>query len=183
MRHRENNPNAGGRRMLNLPSLDPDSTPASSRRRRRSSRTRRDRSMSPSLPPRRNCPADRRGPEGLVGGIRPGGASALSLGIASGSSLRYPIAVRSWRDPSAAHRLRERVVAVSDDGGLIRASAALLSSAATVADEHGISVYDAAYVVAARASGGELVSCDLRDLVSRGLARLPGDAPVGRLGS
>jgi predicted nucleic acid-binding protein len=93
------------------------------------------------------------------------------------------VAVRSWRDPSAAHRLRERVVAVSDDGGLIRASAALLSSAATVADEHGISVYDAAYVVAARASGGELVSCDLRDLVSRGLARLPGDAPVGRLGS
>lgn len=93
------------------------------------------------------------------------------------------VAVRSWRDPSAAHRLRERVAAVSDDGGLTRASAALLFSAATVAGEHGISVYDAAYVVAARASGGELVSCDLRDLVSRGLARLPADAPAARPGS
>jgi predicted nucleic acid-binding protein len=60
--------------------------------------------------------------------------------------------------------------------GLMRADAALIADAAAVAYEHGISVYDAAYVVAARVSGGELVSCDLRDLVSRGLARLPRDA-------
>lgn len=86
------------------------------------------------------------------------------------------VAVRTWRDPSAAHRLRERVAAVADDGGLIRADVALLANATTVADEHGISVYDASYVVAARVSGAGLVSCDLRDLVSRGLARLPRDA-------
>lgn len=92
------------------------------------------------------------------------------------------VAIRAWRDPSAAHRLRERVAAVADDGGLIRATAALLENAAAVADEHGISVYDAAYVVAARAAGGELVSCDIRDLVSRGLARLPRGAPAARPG-
>jgi predicted nucleic acid-binding protein len=91
------------------------------------------------------------------------------------------VAMRAWRDPSAARRLCERVAAVADDGGLVRANAALLANAAAVADEHGISVYDAAYVVAARASGSELVSCDLRDLVSRGLARLPRGASTARL--
>ena len=91
------------------------------------------------------------------------------------------VAVHAWRDLAAAHRLRERVTAVADDGGLIRANAALIGDAAAVADEHGISAYDAAYVVAARVSGGKLVSCDLRDLVSRGLARLPRDTAT-RLG-
>jgi predicted nucleic acid-binding protein len=86
------------------------------------------------------------------------------------------VAVRAWGDPSAVHRLRERVAAVADDGGLIQANAALIADAAAVAYEHGISVYDAAYVVAAGVSGGELVSCNRRDLVSRGLAILPGDA-------
>jgi len=86
------------------------------------------------------------------------------------------VAIRAWHDRSAAHRLRERVTAVADDGGLLRATAALISDAAAVADEHGISVYEAAYVVAAHIAGGELLSCDVRDLVSRGLARLPRDA-------
>ena len=63
------------------------------------------------------------------------------------------VATCSWRDASAALRLRERVVAIADDGGLVRAGSALLSAAATVAVEQGISVYDAAYVAAARASG------------------------------
>lgn len=93
------------------------------------------------------------------------------------------VAIRAWRDPSAAHRLRERVSAVANDGGLVRADAELVAKAAAVADEHGISVYDAAYVAAARVSGGELVSCDLRDLVSRGFARLPRDAPTTQLGT
>lgn len=90
------------------------------------------------------------------------------------------VAVRAWRDLSAAHRLRERVAAVADDGGLIRANAVLIADAAAVASENDISVYDAAFVVAARVSGGELVSCDLRDLVSRRLARLPRDASTNR---
>jgi predicted nucleic acid-binding protein len=86
------------------------------------------------------------------------------------------VAIRSWRDHAAAHRLRERIAAVADDGGLVRVEASLIAHATTIAEEHGISVYDAAYVAAARASNGQLVSCDVRELVSRGLARLPGDA-------
>jgi len=67
--------------------------------------------------------------------------------------------------------------------GLVRANADLSADAGALADEHGISVYDAAYVVAARVSGGELVSCDQRDLVSRGLARLPRDVLTTQLGT
>ena len=85
------------------------------------------------------------------------------------------VAVRAWRDDNAAERLRERVDAVADDGGLVRADSELLARAASVVGEHGISVYDAAYVAAANRWGAQLVSCDARDLVSRGLARFPGE--------
>lgn len=85
------------------------------------------------------------------------------------------VAVRVWRDLAAAGRLRERVDALADDGGVIRADSALLARASAIADEEGISAYDAAYVAASRRSAAQLVSCDVRDLVSRGLARLPGD--------
>ena len=43
--------------------------------------------------------------------------------------------------------------------------------------EHGLSAYDAAYVAAARRNGWQLVSPDVRDLVSKGLAVTP-DAAV-----
>lgn len=86
------------------------------------------------------------------------------------------VAVRAWGDAVAAGRLRERMNALADDGGLVRADSALLESAAAIADDHGISAYDAAYVAAARRSECRLVSCDVRDLVSRGLALLPRDA-------
>lgn len=86
------------------------------------------------------------------------------------------VAVRAWRDVAAAARLRARVAAIADDGGLVRADVPLLEDASAVAAEHGISVYDAAYVAGAKIAGAELVSCDVRDLVSKGLARLPGDA-------
>ena len=90
------------------------------------------------------------------------------------------VAMRSWQDYSAADRLRERIAAVADDGGLVRVEPPLIASAAAIAEEHGLSVYDAAYVAAARASNAQLVSCDVRDLVSRGLARLPRDAVSGQ---
>lgn len=54
-----------------------------------------------------------------------------------------------------------------------------MATAAELAIEHDLSVYDAAYVAAARAWGGVLVSCDVRDLVSKGLAQLPGDTQGG----
>lgn len=88
------------------------------------------------------------------------------------------MAVRAWGDPDAAQRLSARVVAVAEDGGLRRADASLLRKGAAIAEQHGISVYDAAYVAAARDGGGQLVSCDVRDLVSRGLACLPAEVTV-----
>jgi hypothetical protein len=48
-----------------------------------------------------------------------------------------------------------------------------------IAVEFGISVHAAPYVAATRASRSHLVSCDVRDLVSKGLAVLPA-AAVGR---
>lgn len=86
------------------------------------------------------------------------------------------VAVRAWHDPAAARRLTALVSVIEDDGGVIRVDEALAATVAGLADRHGLSAYDAAYVAAATTSGYELVSCDLRDLVSRGLAVTPGAA-------
>ena len=59
---------------------------------------------------------------------------------------------------------RERILAV--DSGL-------LESALGVASEHGLTAYDATYVAAAQRHGWTLVSTDIRDLVSKGLAVTP----------
>lgn len=83
------------------------------------------------------------------------------------------VAVRAWNDLAAADRLLARVAAIDEDGGVVRADVALLAVAAGIAAEHGISVYDAAYVAAAGERSCRLVSCDVRDLVSRGLATAP----------
>ena len=45
-----------------------------------------------------------------------------------------------------------------------------------VAAEHGLSVYDGAYVAAARRLGAKLVSTDLADLVRPGFAIAPEEA-------
>ncbi len=90
------------------------------------------------------------------------------------------VAMRSWRDRAAAHRLGQRIEALAEDGGMLRADGSLLATAASIADDFGISVHDAAYVAAARHSGAQLVSCDVRDLVSRGLAVLPVGAGSAR---
>lgn len=86
------------------------------------------------------------------------------------------VAIRAWDDPDAASRLRGLVHALADDGGLVRAGEALVGEATAIAERHGLSVYDAAYVAGARAAGAQLVSCDLRDLVSRDLALTPDQA-------
>jgi len=85
-------------------------------------------------------------------------------------------AISSWRKPDAARRVAARVSSMDEDGQLQRIDDRLLGSAMSIAERHGISVYDAAYVAAARRSQATLVSCDIRDLVSKGLARLPRDA-------
>jgi predicted nucleic acid-binding protein len=88
------------------------------------------------------------------------------------------VAIAAWSDAAAACRLRELVAAVAEDGGLVRADPALLDAASQLALEHSISVYDAAYVAAARAARIRLVSCDVAHLVSRDLAVLPSQANV-----
>jgi len=86
------------------------------------------------------------------------------------------VAVRAWRDHEAAHRLRGLVDALADDGGLYRVDKTLVAHATAIAERETLSVYDAAYVAGASAAGARLVSCDLRDLVSRDLAVTPQQA-------
>lgn len=83
------------------------------------------------------------------------------------------VAVRGWCEFGRVAPLLEAIDRISGDGGVIPSTTTLLSRAATLADEHTISVYDAAYVAAADQVGGKLVSCDIRDLVSKGLASSP----------
>ena len=61
-------------------------------------------------------------------------------------------------------RCREGIVAVDSD---------LIDLALEIAAEHGLTAYDAAYVAAARRQGWTLVSGDIADLVSKGLAVAP----------
>jgi predicted nucleic acid-binding protein len=100
------------------------------------------------------------------------GVSLATLDLA-----RYEVtnvAVRAWREPRAVARLLDVVEQLARDGGVLTSTRSLLASAAELAERHTISVYDAAYVAAAAAGDRSLVSCDRRDLVSKGLATLPG---------
>ena len=56
---------------------------------------------------------------------------------------------------------------------IVAFDAELLDATLELATEHGLSAYDAAYVAAARRMGWQLVSVDIRDLVSKGLAVTP----------
>lgn len=77
-----------------------------------------------------------------------------------------------WRQPDIASsmcrtisaRCGERVVSIADG---------LIESCLAAASEHGLTAYDAAYVAAARRYGWTLVSADIADLVSKGLAVTP----------
>jgi len=62
---------------------------------------------------------------------------------------------------------RDRVVSADQE---------LIESALGIAAEHKLTAYDAAYVAVARRYGWTLVSTDVADLVSRGLAVTPGAA-------
>jgi len=86
------------------------------------------------------------------------------------------VAVRAWRAPESVASLLAVVERLADDGGVLLSTDTLLTRAAEIAERLTISVYDAAYVAAADESGHRLVSCDERDLVSKGLAELPASA-------
>lgn len=86
------------------------------------------------------------------------------------------VAVRAWRAPESVAALLSAIDRIAEDGGVLVSQTTLLTRAAELAERHAISAYDAAYAAAAIEAGLRLVSCDERDLVSRGLASLPGDA-------
>jgi len=86
------------------------------------------------------------------------------------------VAVRAWRAPESVAPLLAAIERLADDGGIVSSTGTLLTKAAEIAERHTISVYDAAYAAVANEGGHRLVSCDKRDLVSKGLAELPANA-------
>ena len=58
-------------------------------------------------------------------------------------------------------------------GKIVTVDPVLLQSICELTGEHSLTAYDAAYVAAARRHGMTLVSADIRDLVSKGLAVTP----------
>jgi predicted nucleic acid-binding protein len=102
-----------------------------------------------------------------------------SLTLTTIDLARYEVAntaARGWSKPEKVAPLLRVLDRIEDDGGIVDSSQTLIAHAAELAERHAISVYDAAYVAAATAGGHRLVSCDVRDLVSKGLAELPGDS-------
>ncbi len=85
------------------------------------------------------------------------------------------VAVRAWRAPATVAPRRAVIERLADDGGVLLSTDTLLTKATEIAERHTISVYDAAYAAAGDEGGHRLISCDERDLVSKGLASLPVD--------
>jgi predicted nucleic acid-binding protein len=103
-----------------------------------------------------------------------GGITLATLDLA-----RYEVAnvaVRAWRAPESVAPLLATVEQLADDGGVLASTNSLLTRAAELAELHTISVYDATYVAAAGEADRRLISCDERDLVSKGLADFPAKA-------
>jgi predicted nucleic acid-binding protein len=65
---------------------------------------------------------------------------------------------------------------------LLHVAPDLVDAAVEIAAEHGLTAYDAAYVAAARRNGWTLVSADIADLVSKGLAVAPDEADYPKTG-
>ncbi|HET7120614.1 MAG TPA: PIN domain-containing protein [Solirubrobacterales bacterium] len=82
------------------------------------------------------------------------------------------VVTRRYRQPEQAKRLVQGLIGSSSEAPL-RVDAALLEHGVELMLEHNLSAYDAAYVAAARRNGWKLVSLDVRDLVSKGLAVTP----------
>ena len=82
------------------------------------------------------------------------------------------VVAKRYRDPEEARRIAQAIVRTCGDD-LLRVDRELIDEAIEVVAEHGLTSYDAAYVAAARRYGWQLVSLDVRDLVSKGLAVTP----------
>lgn len=81
-------------------------------------------------------------------------------------------------DAREAKNVIDLLLACCDDR-VVPCDAELVDSSLEIAAEHGLTAYDAAYVAAARRYDWTLVSVDIADLVSKGLAVTPdaGDYP------
>ncbi|HEY6729694.1 MAG TPA: PIN domain-containing protein [Solirubrobacterales bacterium] len=88
--------------------------------------------------------------------------------------LANAVGVKMGR-PERAQRLFELVAARCGER-LVRVDSQLVTAAVEVAARHELTAYDAAYVAVAHRNDWQLVSLDLRDLVSKGLAVTPGAA-------
>lgn len=109
------------------------------------------------------------------------GALLASRGtnLATLDLARYELAnaaVCGWRSPDHVADLLDTLEQLAEDGGVIASTNALVAHAGRIAAEESLSVYDAAYVAATRRGDRRLVSCDVRDLVSKGLAMTPAEA-------
>lgn len=102
----------------------------------------------------------------LVRGERPVAVLDLTLyEVANAIGLKY-------RQPEEARKLCRVIMRRCGDRP-VRVDSELLATALEDMVKHGITAYDAAYVAAARRHGWQLVSVDIRDLVSKGLAVTP----------
>jgi predicted nucleic acid-binding protein len=86
------------------------------------------------------------------------------------------VVAKVYGQPEEARRLVQGLIHGSAQEP-VRADVALLEHGVDLVTEHDLTAYDAAYVAAARRNGWQLVSLDVRDLVSKGLAVTP-DAAV-----
>lgn len=86
------------------------------------------------------------------------------------------VVARKYGELDVARRLVQGLFRGSAQPPL-RADVTLFEEGLDLMREHGLTAYDAAYVAAARRNGWQLVSLDVRDLVSKGLAVTP-DAAV-----
>lgn len=82
------------------------------------------------------------------------------------------VVARQYRQPDQAQGIARAILSTCRDE-LARVNDRLGEEVVKAASEHGLTAYDAAYVAAARRNGWQLVSLDLRDLVSKGLAVTP----------
>lgn len=111
-----------------------------------------------------------------------GPAAALARGGAPVAALDLTLyevvnaVARGYHQPEQAQRIAHAILRTCGEG-LVRVDGALSEEIAKVVSEYGLTAYDAAYVAASRRNGWQLVSLDVRDLVSKGLAVTP-DAAV-----
>ncbi len=107
-----------------------------------------------------------------------GSAAALARGGAPVAALDLTLfevinaVARGYRQPDQARRIARAILRTCGDD-LVRVDETLGEEIAELVPLHGLSAYDAAYVAAARRNGWQLVSLDVRDLVSKGLAVTP----------